>query len=716
MSRSSQELSTRFLWNRLARWGAFWLLVTIFASILYASWASLSLLDVLAISAEGFGGELARVSTAAFAFSLAKALASLAFGLVIAFGVMHAVMASVSIRRARALVESSPSRRTFANDFDQIRKRMSAHPLLGNAWKRFEESVLTGGAPLRSTQRPQTFFNYAMLRENLVGLKIMPGIPSYFVGAGLLLTFIGLLIALYKAAEGTQAAQLAAGGAGAAAMQAALRDLLHAATFKFATSIAGLASSIVLAFVFRLYTIRIEASLGDFCEALESKLSYLSPQSISVEMRDSLAKQLAHLEEINSESFVARFGEDVAPSLSAAMTHALLPLSEQIGAAMEQSGQTSQSGVHELVEKFSETLQGGATAELRDLAAGLRAAMDAMEGVRRDMSRAGEGFAAKLGEAADHLSRLISDAGSHLGQQSETSRATLEQMISSLPQAFDQASKSVDANMSSAAENAAGKFTAAMDGLISKLEAQVGALERGFGGFGQSAADHIASVQKQMSQAHEKGAQAVAESSSRAASALEEGLTSAIKSIRKEAEGFSSALHSASTALGAQVEAIEKASARSRESADIFGKSAEAFQSAADPVTRASEKVADFAATVGETVKRATNTLDESQEATRALSQTIAAQVERLTKLWESYESRFAKVDEDLQRAFEKLTEETTKQSQLLTERTNQIDKGLAGAVDKLAGPVQGIGDGAQELSDAVVELRHILKDARAAA
>ena len=60
-------------------------------------------------------------------------------------------------------------------------------------------------------------------------------------------------------------------------MQSALQGLLHAATFKFSTSIAGLAVSIILAFVFRLYAIRIEASLSDFCEALESKLNYLSP-------------------------------------------------------------------------------------------------------------------------------------------------------------------------------------------------------------------------------------------------------------------------------------------------------------------------------------------------------------------------------------------------------------------------------------------------------
>ena len=123
---------------------------------------------------------------------------------------------------------------------------------------------------------------------------------------------------------------------------------------------------------------------------------------------------------------------------------------------------------------------------------------------------------------------------------------------------------------------------------------------------------------------------------------------------------------------------------------------------------RSNAKTAEITSIVGEAVKQASAALDEGQQATRGLSQSIAAQVVRLTKLWENYERRFVKIDEDLERAFEKLAQETTKQSQLLAEQTIRIDRGLAGAVDKLAGPVQGIGDGAQELSETVGELKKL--------
>ena len=634
----------------------------------------------------------------------------------IAFGVLHALALSVSIGRARALIEGYKSKKAFADDLDRVRERMEAHPLLGHAWKKFHESVIPGGKPVRNTQRPQSFFTYAMLREKCIGLKIMPGVPNYFVGTGLLLTFIGLVIALHKAAEGTHAAQLAAAGAGATAMQSALQELLHAATFKFSTSIAGLAVSIVLAFAFRLYAIRIEASLGDFCEALESKLNYLSPQSLSVEIRDSLTAQLTQLKEINGEAFFTRFGHEVSPSINSALTSALSPLTQEIRSAVEQLDNNSHEGVRELVKQFSDTLQGGAGAELREVGGSLQSVLKAMETVRSDMGRSGEEFAAKLGDAAQNLNRVVVDAGDNLSRQSEISRQTLEQMLSSLRTIFEQANVQVNTNLSSAAEGASSKLVDAMDRVLTKLEGQVTGLERSFGGFRETATGQLAEAGRQMSEAQERSAKAVADVSVRTAAALENGLAAAMKSIRREVDDFAAALRTSSTALGVQAEAVDRASMRTRQTADVFGECADNVRAAMDPVMRSNVKTAEITSTVGESVKQASAALEEGQQATRGLSQSIAAQVDRLTKLWENYERRFVKIDEDLERAFEKLAQETTKQSQLLAEQTIRIDRGLAGAVDKLAGPVQGIGDGAQELSETVGELKKLFDRARALA
>jgi hypothetical protein len=706
----------RIFWNRFARGAAFWLITAMFAGGLYAMWASLSAPTLAEIVAEGFRGDLARVSTEAFAFSLAKALVCVGFGLLIAFGLLHALAVSVSVGRARAMIQRYRSKAEFARNLARVSRRMEAHPLLGQAWKRYSESLIPGDTLVGVAQRPQSFFSYAMIREKCVGLKLMPGVPNYFVGAGLLLTFIGLVIALYKTAEGTEAAQLAATGAGAAAMQAALRDLLHAATFKFSTSIAGLSASIVLALFFRLYAIRIEASLGDFCEALENKLHYLSSQSLSVQMRDSLVAQLAQLEEINSETFSARLGEEIAPAINTALTSALTPFAKEIGAAVTQLKENSQTGVQDLLKSFADTLQGGAGAELRELTASLQSVLKAMEAVRTDMGGSGEEFAAKLREAAQDFNRLIVEAGDNFSKQSETSRQALEQMSAALRVNFDQTNAQINADMSSAAEGVSSKLAEAMERVLTKLEGQVGGLEQAFGGFRETAAQHLADMERRMSEAQHTGAKTVADVSARTAAALEDGLAAAMRSIRIEVDEFSTALRTSSKALVTQAETIDRASLRTRQTADAFGRCAETVEAAIDPVTRSNQKMAEITVSVGDVIKNASAALDEGQQAARDLSLSIAAQIGRLTQLWESYESRFTKIDEDLQRAFEKLAQETTKQSQLLAEQAMRIDRGLAGAVDKLAGPVQGIGDGAQELSEGIGELKKLFDKMKAAA
>ena len=201
-------------------------------------------------------------------------------------------------------------------------------------------------------------------------------------------------------------------------MKAALENLLQAASFKFSTSIAGLGSSIFLSFLFRLYTIKIESALARFCDALEKRMTYLAPQSVAVEMRDSLAAQLDQIKEINGDKFFARLGEKVAPSIDAGMTRAVTPLTERIGTAVEQLEKNSQTGVHDLLKNFSNSLHGGAGIELRELRESLEEVRKSMETVTSGMGRSGRDFATQLGEAAENLRRMMEETGRGLGEQS----------------------------------------------------------------------------------------------------------------------------------------------------------------------------------------------------------------------------------------------------------------------------------------------------------
>lgn len=690
-------------WNAWLRSFLFSGIVLLVAGYLFREFAPLGPAEAWDIFDEVFRGTTDRVGTKNFAFTLATAIGAVAFALFVAHLVCDVLLLRLALKAMRHRVAALSSSRDLAAQRDRLRNELGRHPLLGHAWSEFDETLVPHDDGLHNTIRPQTFFNLSTLREKVSGLKWQMAEPGYFVGLGLLLTFIGLVIALSRAAAGT-------GAANADDMRHALQELLQAATFKFSTSIAGLAASITLSFAYKAFSIGTESSLHRLCETIEQKLLYLPPQSVSVTMRDHLAEQLKELKEINSESFFNKLGTEVAPRMQEAFTSAVTPLAERIGDAVGQLNATSQDGVQELLSRFTDTLQNGAGTEMRELTNGLHAMLGAMEKVRSDMGRSGDDFSQKMTEAAENLNRLVAEAGRQLGAQSQTSRETLEQMLASLKEIFETATKQIDDNLKDAAEGASIKLTEAMDRVLDKLEGNVGGLSERFQGFNEQAASYIDATRSKVAEAQESSVTAISQASTRAAAALEAGLGEVMKGIRGEVDQFSSALRQSSTSLDGQAKAIDAATLRSREVADVFGRSAEAVKAAIDPVTRSNEKIAQVTSTVGTALEQAGAALGEGQKAAKELTEAVNGQVLRLTALWSDYQQRFAQVDEKLGRAFDKLGEETTKQSQILADRTGQIDMALAKSVERFDQSLRDLAETTEDMSEGIDKLKTLFR------
>lgn len=698
----------RAIWAWWFRYTGYWAVVAVVVGLFYWLFAPLRAADTIGVIFQALHGDLSRVSTQTFATSLAVALGAFAAGFLVASLIFHWILVRLAIRDARSIIEGAGTKANFATRYDEISRRLEEHPLLGHAWAGFEGTLVKSDEVIRNTFRPNVFFNIGALRDRLVGLKIMPGIPGYFVGLGLLFTFIGLVLALSKAAAGTEAARMAA-GAGAQAMQGALRELLQAATFKFSTSIAGLAASIVLSFAFRLFNIGVESSLSDFCRALETKLDYLVPQKVTLEMVETLDAQLAELKMINSEEFFSRLGQDIGPPIQEAMHAAVAPLVGRLGEAVGQLESHSQSGIEGLVTRFTDSVQGSAGAELRELAASLNSMQAALEAARQGISGSGEDFSRSMSAAAENLNRLVAEAGQSLGKSSEQSRETLEHMLGALRASFEEANKKVEENLAQSATGASARLETAMGRVLDQLEGQVGSLRDAMGGFQDSAAGFVDETQRKVAEAQAQSVEGITRTSAEAAAAMKTGLAEAMVDIRREVETFGAALSASQTSLGAQTQALDAATARSRDAADAFGQSAQAIRAAVDPVTRSNEKLAGAAQTMTEALGRSLDSLGESQKAATVLALSITAQGERVAESWKDYEKRFGKVDEDLGRAFEKLATETRNQAELLMNHSVAIDKGLAASVDKLAPFVKELGDGAHDLQDAVDDLKATL-------
>lgn len=715
--------SSRVLWNGIIRMFVFWLILS---GVVYAASLVLPFLNLALISQTidlAVRGQLEGLSSQAFAFALATLIATTALGFVVAYFLMHVVLIRLAITDARRQITRQRTSIEFAERFDVIDRRLSHHPLIGQAWRAFDQTTFrrTDSEQIQTTVRPGTLINIGNARERLTGLKMMGSVPGYFVGIGLFLTFIGLVLAL-------QQASAAVSSSNADGMQAATRQLLKVATFKFATSIAGLGSSIVLSIFFRIYTVWIESAFDRFNHALEDRLRFVSSQSIAWNMHESLAAQLTELKQINSADFFARMGENISPQIQTAFTSAMAPVTKSIDEAVSRLAQSSQTGVEDLVNQFTENLHVGAGAELRELTTTLQGMRDSLAETQSGIGRTGEDFGRRMSEAAENLSRMVADAGRRMDESSELNRTGLAEVVAALRETFERANQTMDRQLSGSAIGASDKIEEAMSRVMAKLEAQVGQFRDGLGSFHEGMTRQLTETNSQVSLAHKVAIDAVTTSSTEAANALRNGLAGAMQSIRTDFDGFTNTVRDVEIAISAQVSALRDATDQTRRAADAFGGTAQDVRSATGPLLQSGEKIANatlgmssavandserISSTIVDANTRLTDSVAKSvasfeggQQAAAEVAASIRGHIDQLATIWAAYSEKFERVDEDLGAAIDDLGEAVTTQGEQLAKFASQVDEGFSKAISNLNPFLEDLKSNTDDLGDAVADLK----------
>lgn len=659
---------------------------------------------------KALAGDLSGVSTPPFAFALAAGLVAVAGGLALAFLVLHVAAIGWSMGRLRALVLRTGGRRGFARRYEDTSARLGRDPLIGHAWREFDKALLPRSGEedeiIRSTARPQAFINMAMAREQLFGLKMMGALPGYFVGIGLLLTFIGLVLALHKAAAGVSTPDTAL-------MQNATRELLQVATFKFATSIAGLGSSIALSFLFRIYTIAMERAFARFCEVVERRVRYVSPQEIADETRLLARQQLELLTEIGHGDFLSRMARELAlrlaPAFEGALDKVLAPATRSMGEAVHSLADQNQAGMSQMLDRFSDSVQRSAGTELAQLAATLNETQVALVRVQEGLAGTGADFGRRMAEAADNLNRLVSEGGARLTEGSDHTRAALMEAVAALRETFDAANRRIDEGLGNAAGGASARLEEAMGRVLAALEAQVGDFRAALGGFQTNMAGQLDETRARVGAAQAEATEAVAQASAEAARALRDGLGEAMSRINGEMARFAAAMKASEVTMVAQAQAVRAAADSSQQVAAAFDQTAREVRTAAQPLAQSGTHIAAATEKLAEAVARSVSALDAGQDEARRLAQALTGHVAALDQLWRNYQARFEGVDETLSRTFETLAQGTGAQHERLALFMRDVDENFARAVETLAACIDLLSENTEGIGHAVIDLRQAL-------
>jgi methyl-accepting chemotaxis protein len=308
------------------------------------------------------------------------------------------------------MVRRIEDKANFAKALPEIERGMYGSRYLRHSWQKFRETLIEpmdeeppGTQVVRNTARPQLYFNTF---EAGLRFPLFRALPNLLVGVGLLLTFFGLVTALFFTTDAIKSTT------DLAASQGALRDLLYAASFKFYTSIAGLGGSICLTLVLRYGTSKVETSFDVLASTLEQKLLFVTPESIAFDHYRESKEQTKNLKLFNTEVAISvgkRVEEALSTKLPSYLAQALEPIAKSLSDVASKLTEMNHGAIGELADKFAQKLEGAVGEQMRSLSEILGQLSDSLGAINHRLEESGSGLAGNVTKSSREMGEAVAE-------------------------------------------------------------------------------------------------------------------------------------------------------------------------------------------------------------------------------------------------------------------------------------------------------------------
>jgi hypothetical protein len=618
-----------------------------------------------------------------------------------------------AIDDAKSGLAATPARaHEFAGSYEVVNASLQDAPIVGPAWRDWSATVITpdaAGTPVRSTNRPNTYFSLELLRYCRINPRLHAVMPNLLVGVGLLLTFAGLAIAL-SAAGG-----IADQSVSATARQSGLKNLLDVASAKFVTSLIGLLCSLGYT-IFRGSELdKAERALDGFLAALEERIPLATSATLQAETNSLLEKSLTVQAQFATELAV-NIGGRLDSALDQRLGEHIGPLREAIERLSDGIGTKSEDTLRSLLEQFRTMLQGSAESHMKELAGALAGTSNAMEQIRGGLADAASRMAGAADQIAEQMGRNAEQAMARITQQmeglvnelrtlAEQSRAASDDatkaMADRIGQAaagFERSAAQVAEALTSGAGDAAGRLTAAVEELRDHFVRLSGDL-----------AGNLTTAGSQFAQQGRDGAAALGEAAQAAAEALRSGGEASGNSLRTGGADASHGLQAAAGELATPLRELGQRIASLQTEALELGKSLSAMRvgaiEATTPLLGATADLAKLAqsgqktaadlalasqriAPLADAVSAAMRQLEEAERRLGALSENLTNALGGFKDLDASLGKVFADLREGLGGFAAQVTRFVTEANKEMAQAVNTLN----GAVTELAEVYQDTG------------------------
>jgi hypothetical protein len=551
--------------------------------------------------------------------SLAVVVAALALlALLVAWG----AVAWVRIARLRRLIRSVRGPAALRENFIRVDDALSAS-IFGASWMEYRACLKQEEGRILYLRHPGEYFGLHAIGNTSFPARFFAAAHGYFIGIGLLLTFIGLVAALKFAAAGVASSDIAVA-------KQALNALLSAASFKFMTSIAGLGCSLVLSVGARTVTYAIESAAHGLAHDLESAMTPIFAEGLAYDQLAVTRQQLTRLDKLDAE-----LATELAPRLAAALAPVVagikaVPVPLMAGLAeIRNEIRAGDEMLSRKLESFSSDMRGSAGSEIKQLAAKLAEIGGAIGRTQQHIGESGQEFAAQTGRAAAQLL----DAATALRDSMDGRVNAVGDRIEALAEALARNEATLAASATRAAEGMAETVKGAGDEIaLRMLEA------------------------------------------TRGLAATSDGLALRVGTML-------GGLDRINLGLATQIESMQQIVAALAGAKAALDSSATSWTQSSAPVVAAvdaSERVAGELRQVAERVVAA-------QSAMADMAKGVTATAEKAAQVWDNYRGRFEAVDEDLKLVFEHLQDGTRSFSQEVMEFVGGLDANLASGLQALS-------------------------------
>jgi len=378
-----------------------------------------------------FGPKLA---TALLALAGAVFLCFLCFVLPQAYQLRTAL---VSIKGPSGNKSEHEKRLQFQRNYTSIDKALLSNRVTSNVWQEFRKTLIFRGsgetATILAAARPSNFFH---ARSLLVQYDFVRSLPNYFVGLGLLGTFIGLIAALTFSTKSLTAA------VDQQAIKEALNQLLTTAAAKFYISAAGLVASLLLSLLIRLTLKQLHAQVHRINDALQERLLLVSEQFITEKQLTVQQESLTELRLFNT-NIAMKIGDAVRSAVEASndsLTSKLSEIANSFSKLIEASGAGAGAAVGEAMKgAFDTSLKEAGTAiagvanELKELPTRLSEAANSIQKIGNAAAEQQQQLASQIQEA---IKSMLADAGNRIAENIDGGTKHLVQGLNNTSENF----------------------------------------------------------------------------------------------------------------------------------------------------------------------------------------------------------------------------------------------------------------------------------------